>query len=182
MTEFLSSDGISCETIDPCSSGLHVCEHPSLQCVPTDVAGEYTCENTFECPCDMDCLKPQCLDLSDCFGLGSVTWCPGIDCTEIGTYKGQYRCPIGKGGLCAKPDDCEYDCHSIGPGWKCLKERCQAFGDCSFECLRIEHKGCQDGRDCKNIQDCCPVCGKHSGMDKFKFVFFLIDFQNGCFF
>ncbi|CAG5104650.1 Oidioi.mRNA.OKI2018_I69.chr1.g1421.t1.cds [Oikopleura dioica] len=100
VTKFLSSDGISCEIIDPCSTGLHNCNHPSLECVPTQIAGEYKCENIFECPCEMDCLNPPCLDLADCSGLGSLTLCPEIDCTSIGTYKGQYRCPVGKNGNC----------------------------------------------------------------------------------
>ncbi|CAG5110834.1 Oidioi.mRNA.OKI2018_I69.chr2.g5190.t1.cds [Oikopleura dioica] len=124
-TQFLSADGVSCEIIDPCSTGLHNCDHPSLECVSA-ADGDYTCENSFECPCDMDCLNPPCIDLTDCFGLGSVTSCPDIDCTDVGPIKGQYRCPVGKEGNCVRPSDCEFDCQRLGPGWDCLKEKCQA--------------------------------------------------------
>jgi len=173
VTQFLSKDGLSCETIDPCATGLHNCDHPSFECVPNGV--EFTCSNTFECPCDLTCSSPPCFGLLDCVvPVGGADCGNDFDCSKIGkevavfraqsgTEESMYRCPVGKESDCTHPLACEFDCKKLGPGWDCLKESCQSYEECSFDCLRIEDKKCPLEHSCNRNEDCCPICSQNSG-------------------
>ena len=173
VTQFLSSDGLSCESIDPCSTDLHNCDHPSLECISSGI--DFNCTNTFECPCDLVCSSPPCLDLLDCTVPVGGANCDGdFKCSLIGTESGLvhaqkhkeswYMCPIGKEGNCLAPHDCEFDCQKLGTGWDCLKESCQSKEECSFACQRVEDKMCPPQKSCENNQECCPICSSNSGM------------------
>ena len=173
VTQFLSQDGLSCETVDPCETGLHNCVHPSFECVSS--GSELSCENTFECPCDLTCPSPPCTGLLDCVVPDGGADCgDDFDCSMIGNEMAVFRaqsvkkeswfmCPVGKEGDCTHPLACEFDCKKLGPGWDCLKEKCQSYEDCDFGCLRIEDKKCPAEQSCTRNEDCCPICSLNSG-------------------
>jgi hypothetical protein len=173
ISQSLSTDGLSCESIDPCDTGLHNCTHPSLKCISSGL--EYSCSNTFECPCNLECLAPPCMSLLECtVPTGGVDCGGDFDCSNVGRESGLsrvqeqkeswYRCPIGKEGDCSSPDECEFDCKKLGPGWDCLIVSCQSYEECSFDCLRIEDKKCPVEQSCFRNEDCCPICSMKSGM------------------
>ena len=124
-TKFLSKDGRSCEAVDPCETGLHNCDHPSFECVTNGL--EFSCENTFECPCELTCPSLPCSSLLDCVVPDGGADCgDDFDCSMIGNemaiFRAQsakkeswYRCPVGKEGDCSDPLACEFDCKKLGP-------------------------------------------------------------------
>uniref|UniRef100_A0AAV2M0K3 Fibulin 2 n=1 Tax=Knipowitschia caucasica TaxID=637954 RepID=A0AAV2M0K3_KNICA len=150
----LATNGLSCEDINECLSGL-VC-HLNERCVNT--AGSYSCQRVLTCPPGYHIQQDMCEDVNEC-AQSSHSCGPDFECVNtLGSFRcnPRPRCPRGfsqdQQGHCADVDECVLS-QPCGLGFNCINTAGSYVCNRKIICSR-GYRSSPDGSRCVDVDEC----------------------------
>ncbi|XP_061474158.1 fibulin-2 isoform X2 [Rhineura floridana] len=161
----LMSDGVSCEDLDECLTGVHSCSRRQL-CVNT--LGSFYCVNHSVICAEGFVLNMhrKCVDINECV-TDTHTCKRGEHCVNtIGSFAclQQLNCESGyelKDGECVDIDECERGTHSCKINFVCQNTKgsfyCESKQRCIDGFLQDPEGNCVDINECTSLTEPCKA-------------------------
>ncbi|CAI5767235.1 fibulin-2 isoform X1 [Podarcis lilfordi] len=161
----LMSDGVSCEDLDECLTGIHSCSRRQL-CVNT--WGSFYCVNHSVICAEGFVLNMhrKCVDINECI-TDAHTCKRGEHCVNtIGSFTclQQLNCESGyelKDGECVDIDECERGTHSCKINFVCQNTKgsfyCESKQRCMDGFLQDPEGNCVDINECTSLTEPCKA-------------------------
>ncbi|XP_062826036.1 fibulin-2 isoform X3 [Anolis carolinensis] len=161
----LMADGVSCEDLDECLTGIHSCSRRQL-CVNT--RGSFYCVNHSVICAEGFVLNMhrKCVDINECI-TDAHTCKRGEHCVNtVGSFTclQQLSCQSGyelKEGECVDIDECERKTHSCKINFVCQNTKgsfyCESKQRCMDGFLQDPEGNCVDINECTSIPEPCKA-------------------------